>query len=98
MAKHFTLEGHRIDHLKILGLEQVWKDDVFYRRQRETMRIKLMEQTGRMDSKYVERNSRFKGIIRLFELIEINLFYYLVDEEEFFHPNDMHLTTISGLS
>ena len=42
VARHFTHEGHNIDDLKILGLEQVWKDDVFYRRQREARWIKLM--------------------------------------------------------
>ena len=39
-----------------------------------------------------------KGIIRSFELKEIYLFYYLIDAGEFSYSNDMHYTTISGLS
>ena len=39
-----------------------------------------------------------KGIVTLFELKEIDLFYYLIDAGEFSYHNDRHFTTISGLS
>ena len=42
VARHFSVDGHSVGDIRIVGLERVWKNDVFYRRQRETRWIQLL--------------------------------------------------------
>ena len=46
VARHFSVDGHDIGDIKVIGLERVWKNDVFYRRQREMRWIRLLGTDG----------------------------------------------------
>ena len=46
VARHFSDQGHDVNDMRIVGLERVWRSDVFYRRQREMRWIHLLGTDG----------------------------------------------------
>ena len=58
VARHFSVDCHDVRDMRVVGLERVWRSDVFYRRQREMRWIQLLG----TDSEHGGCNKRREGV------------------------------------